>query len=282
MTVSRADRPQPNGVPYHIPIAKGKLPRYALLPGSPERAIEISKHWGSSTQLAGKREFLTLSGVYRGVRIACTSIGIGSAAASIAVEELASLGVDTMVRVGSTGSIQRDAGLGDLIINTASVRYDGTTDNYVPPVYPAHASMEVTMALIEAAESLGYRYHVGVSCSTSSFYAGQSRTGFKGYTQPWIEERISVMRRAGVLNFEEEASTIFVLSSIYGLRAGAVSFVIADRVRDAFDYRGEERAIRVANESIRILAEWDRAKEGARRRHFFPSLLKTMNGRALG
>lgn len=280
MAVSNADRPQPNGMPYHIPIARGTLPNYALLPGSPERAIEISKLWDSSRQLAGKREFLTLSGTYRGVEVSCTSIGIGSAAASIAVEELASLGVDTFVRVGSTGSIQRDLHLGDLIINTASVRYDGTTDSYVPPAYPAHAHVEVTMALIEAAESLGYDYHVGISCSTSSFYVGQSRTGLRGYTQPWIKERIAVMRRAGVLNFEEEAATIFVLSSIYGLRAGAISFVIADRARDTFDYSGEERAIRVANEAVYILAEWDRTKARTKKKHFFPSLLNMPAGGA--
>lgn len=275
MKYRNADRPVSRDFkPYHISISPGVMPRYVLLPGSPERVVRIAEQWDEKEPLAEKREFLTYAGKFKGVPIASTSLGIGGASASIAIEELASIGVDTFVRVGSTGSIQERMHIGDLVINTASVRYDGTTINYMPPEYPAAAHYEVVQALVEAAETLGYRYHMGISCSTSSFYAGQSRTGFKGYAQPWITERIEVMRRAGVLNFEEEAAVLFVLSSLYGFRSGAISFVIADRVRNQFEYRGEDDAIRVANESIRILADWDGKKADAKKEHFFPALLR--------
>jgi uridine phosphorylase len=276
MRYSDADRPSREGKPYHFEIASGTLPKYILLPGSPERAKLIADSWERKKTVAAKREFLTFAGRYERVDIACASIGIGSPAASIAVEELASAGVDTFIRVGSTGSIQKDIRIGDLIINVACVRYDGTTNNYMPPEYPAYANHEVTLALIEAAESLDYKYHIGASCSTSSFYAGQSRTGFKGYAQPWIGERIEIMRRARVLNFEEESSTVFVLSSLYGLRAGAISFVIADRFRNLFDYKGEQETINVANKAVKILAGWDKAKSKARKQSIFPTLISNL------
>ncbi len=270
-----ADRPVSKDLkPYHITIKPGVIPRYVLLPGSPERVLKISEKWDAREALAEKREFLTYAGTYKGVKLASTSLGIGSASASIALEELISIGADTFVRVGSTGSIQEDMEIGDLVINTASVRYDGTTINYMPAEYPAFADYEVTLALVEAAESFGCKFHLGVSCCTSSFYAGQSRTGHRGYVQPWITERIETMRRAGILNFEEEAAAVFVISSIYGLRSGAISFVIADRVRDKFAYEGEDDAIRVANEAIKVLAGWDGKKAKAKKARFYPALLK--------
>ena len=70
---------------------------------------------------------------------------------------------------------------GDLVIAIAAVRYDGASTDYAPLEYPAVASPEVLMALIEAAERLRVRYHVGIVASTSTFYLGQSRPGYNGY-----------------------------------------------------------------------------------------------------
>ncbi len=94
---------------------------------------------------------------------------------------MAAIGADTFIRVGSTGAIQPGIEIGDLIIAKAAVRLDGTSKQYVRVEYPAVADLEVTLALIEAAESLDVRYHVGITASTDSFYLGQGRPGLNGY-----------------------------------------------------------------------------------------------------
>ena len=174
--------------------------------------------------------------------------------------------------MGTTGALQAEIECGDLIISTAAMRQDGTSQLYVDPSYPAAAHYAVTAALVEAAERLGLRYHVGVACSTGSWYCGQGRPGFRGYEQSFFRDKVDDLRRAGVLNFEMETATIFTLASLYGLRAGAVCTAIANRITDRFVYGGVEHAIRTANLAVEILAGWDQRQAQAGKRHWHPAL----------
>lgn len=258
-------------IQYHIALKPGDISRYVLLPGDPDRVPKISSLWDSYKAVGKHREYLTHTGYYKGVKISACSTGIGSPAAAIAVEELANIGADTLIRVGSTGSIQPEIELGDLIITTAAVRLEGTTRQYVRIEYPAVASYEVVAALVEAAETLGYRYHVGITATTDSFYCGQARPGYKGYWQSWMDNLIPDLQKARVLNFEMEAAAILTLASLYGLRAGAVCAVYADRVRNRFAVKGEKEAAKVACEAVKILSEWDKAKEQKGKKWWHPS-----------
>ncbi len=262
------------GMQYHIQCGRGDVARYVLLPGDPDRVDLISSLWDERREIAYHREFKTHSGKYRGVKISATSTGIGSPSSIIAVEELARIGGDTFIRVGSTGAIQENIEIGDLIITTGSVRLEGTSKEYVRAEYPAFANYEIALALIESAEQMGYRYHVGITASTDSFYLGQGRHGFKGYTQSFSEVLLDDLRRANVLNFEMESSAIFTVANIYGLRAGCISVVFANRMRDEFETVSEEPAAKVANEAVKILHEWDEEKRKRRKRYFYPSMLK--------
>lgn len=250
------------GLQYHIHLKPGDIPRYVLLPGDPGRVPLIASYWDQSRLVAEHRGFVTYAGMYKGVTLAATSTGIGGPSTAIVVEELLRVGADTFIRVGTTGALQDYIKLGDLVISTAAVRFDGTSKTYVNPGYPAVASYDVLLALIEAAESLGVRYHVGITASSDSFYVGQGRPGFRGYLpQRWegIERRL---RELNVLNFEMEASTLFTLTSIYGARAGAVCAAIANRVTDEFNPQaGITDLVRVANEAVKILHEWDNLRE---------------------
>ena len=261
------------GLQYHIRCKPGDVSRYVLLPGDPDRVQKIASFWDKSWLVARNREFVTYSGVYKNVSISATSTGIGGPSAAIVVEELLRIGADTFIRVGTTGSIQDFIHVGDLIISMGSVRLDGASRQYVRIEYPAVAHFEVVLALIEAAESLGVRYHVGITASTDSFYTGQGRPGFRGYFQSWMKNIIPDLRAAYVLNLEMESATIFTLANVYGVRAGGVFAVIADRVRDEFvEGIGVDNAIRVANESVRILSEWDLLK--GEKKNFYPSLIR--------
>ena len=259
---------------YHIRCKPGDVAPYVLLPGDTERVPRIARYWDEARHVATHREFVTYTGRYKGAPISATSTGIGGPSAAIVVEELLRVGARTFIRVGTTGAIQPEIKVGDIIITTGSVRLEGTTKQYVCPEYPAVAHYEVVLALVEAAETLGVRYHVGITATTDSFYTGQARPGFEGYKQSWMENLIPDLRAARVLNFEMESATILTLANIYGARAGAVCAVLANRITDEFEIdAGVDDAIRVANEAVRILYEWDLVKEGRGKKHLYLGLL---------
>lgn len=242
---------------YHLEVGSGDVAPSVLLPGNPERVEKVVESWDSHEIVGEHREYRTATGSYDGTPISVTSTGIGSPSAAIAVEELARVDAETLIRVGSCGAIREETAIGDLIITTGAVRQEGTSTEYVREDYPATADHRVVSALIAAAEELGYDYHLGLTCSTDSFYAGQSRPGFQGFEARGSEERIDELRQSGVLNFEMEASSILTLASLYGLRAGAICTVYANRVTGEFRTEGERKAAKTASLAIDYLRRMD-------------------------
>ncbi len=258
---------------YHIACGKGDLAKYLLIPGDPDRVLKIAKFWDSTKEVSCRREFRSFTGKYQGVSISALSSGIGPACMSIVVNEASRIGVHTFIRVGSTGAIQKNIRCGDVIISSAAVRLDYTSNCYIIPEYPAVASYEVVLALVEAAESLGIsNYHVGITATTADFYAGQSRSTKASAFR--MEDLLPTLQKAGVLNLEMETATLYTLASLYGLRAGAICAVYANRCTKEFkEGAGEENAIKIANEATKILHEWDKTKRKKKKQWFFPSLL---------
>jgi Uridine phosphorylase len=242
---------------YHLELTTDDVAESVLLPGDPGRIERIAETWNEHAVVADHREYRTITGTHDGTPISATSTGIGSPSAAIAVEELARVGAQTCIRVGSCGAIQPETDVGDLIITTGAVRQEGTSKEYIRPEYPAVADHAVVSALAAAADQLGYDYHLGLTASTDSFYAGQSREGFDGFRARGAEAQIDELRQAGVLNFEMEASALLTLAGIYGLRAGAVCTVFADRTTGEFRTEGEGRAAAVASRAVSLLASMD-------------------------
>ncbi|MHA1617157.1 MAG: uridine phosphorylase [Candidatus Njordarchaeales archaeon] len=271
---TRADKPEwEGGLQYHIELKPGDIPPYVLLPGDPGRIDVITSIWEDVKEVSFHRQYRTVKGHYKGVEIAATSTGIGGPAVEIAMIELINIGAHTFIRVGSTGAIQENIKPGDLVISTAAVRLEGASKVYAPTEYPAVASIDVTLALIKAAESLGYRYHVGITASTDSFYVGQERPAINNYLPSWIRGLIDDLRKMRVLNFEMEAATIFTLANIFGARAGAVCAVFANRITNEFVKAGEKEAAEVASEAVKILKEWDDERDRlGKSRYWLPIL----------
>jgi len=260
---------------YHIRLKMGDLPRYVFLPGDPARVKLMASTWNDAKFLAENREFITYAGNYKGTKLAATSTGIGSGAIAIAVEELLRVGADTFIRTGTTGSLIKNLKVGSIIISTGAVRGDGATKAYIIPEYPAIANFEIILAAIEAAEKLGVDYALGLTYSTDSFYLGQSRPGFGGYTSEYSKKILKELTHVRVVNMEMESSTLFVLSSIYGARAGSMFAVIANRASGEFEHEmGIVNMIKVANETVHTLSQWDRLKQKDKKRYFYPALLK--------
>jgi uridine phosphorylase len=257
---------------YHLEVGPDDVADSVLLPGNPERVAKITDGWDEASVVADHREYRTATGTHEGIPISVTSTGIGSPGAAIAVEELARVGAQNLIRVGSCGAIQPEASVGDLIITTGAVRQEGTSDEYVREDYPATADHTIVSALIAAAEELGYDYHVGLTCSTDSFYAGQGRPGFEGFEARGSEGLVEELKQANVLNFEMEASSILTLASLYGLRAGAVCTVYANRETGEFRTEGERKAAKTASTAVSILAAMDEAAADAGVEQWYPGL----------
>jgi uridine phosphorylase len=258
---------------YHIACAPGEVAPYVLLPGDPERVPKIAGLWDKAKKVAYHREYQTYTGKADGVPISATSTGIGCPSLAIAIEELAAVGANTFIRVGSSGSIQRDVKVGDVVISSAAVRLEGTSKQYVRVEYPAAANYEVLLALIQAAEKLGHRYHVGITASTDSFYLGQGRPGLGEYTQSFAKEIMQDLQAARVMNFEMETASLFTISSVYNLRAGSVCAIFANRVTGDFGVgEGEMASAEIATEAVKILAKMDKEKKKAKKLYWIPNL----------
>lgn len=260
------------GLQYHISAKRGQIGSYVFLPGDPDRVPKIARLWDSAYEVSSHREYKIWTGTLGGTMVSACSTGIGSPAAAIAIEELSRIGADTFIRVGSCGSLVPDLDCGDLAISTAAVRLDGASKQYVGLEYPAVASLDVTSALIEAAEKLGKNYRVGYTASTDSFYVGQGRPGLGGYMPPDSDQLVERLQRQHVITVEMEASTIFTLAGLYGFRSGCVLAVYANRITDKFEIKGEEDVCKVAVNAVRILINWDAKRHKAGGKQWSPSL----------
>lgn len=241
-------------------LSAANLPRYAIIPGDPDRIDLIAAQWDEAEILPLPRGYRAAVGTYRGVRLMACSSGVGGGSFEGAFTDMVKLGVDTFVRVGTTGALREEITVNSLIVNDASVRLDGTTNFYVRPEFPAAASYEVTFALVDAARKKGATCHLGTGATTGSFTVGQGRPGCKNFVSLEGERLLEEVTRAGVLNFEMESAVLFTLSRIYGLRAGAVHSVITNRVSGGWgDEGGIATACNVAADALVQLALWDRA-----------------------
>ena len=253
------------------------FPGYALVPGDPARVSRMAKQWDpGSHEYTMKRAYRYAIGTYKGAPIGAASTGIGGPSAEHVFTALAQAGVHTLIRVGTTGAIQPNIKIGDIIINDSNVRLDGTSNLYVRPEYPAAASFEVTMALVQACENLGLRYHVGTGYTAGSFFAGQCRTSFGGYKPARLDSEFTDMQQAHVLNFEMEGAALMTLARLFGVRAGMCATVIAQRVFGEWDDEtiGEDDSCLVGAEAIRILTDWDRIRKEEGKPYFYPGLIK--------
>ena len=243
---------------FHLKISPGDVAPYVLLPGDPGRVPVISALWDESHHVATSREYVTHTGTYKGVPISCTSTGIGAPSTSIAMEELARCGARVFIRVGTAGTFLDSVHVGDMVIFDAAMRMDGASRLYAPIEYPAVASHDVVEAAIQAADGLGLPHHVGITRSADTFYAGHPQPGssFNGYWQSSWRDHFDDLARLNVAAAEMEASVIFVLARVWGLRAGGMA-VVLDNVRRVSGTSGEfepEKQIAHGDEHIARLA----------------------------
>jgi len=264
------------GRQYHINLAPGELAEYIILVGDPVRSHKTAKFFDKVLLKRENREFVTYTGLIDDIKVSVISTGIGTDNVEIVVIEASQIVKNpTFIRVGSCGSLQEHINCGDLIISTGAVRFENTSLYFVPEGYPAIASHEVVIALIEAAEKLGCPYHVGLTVTVSGFYGAQGRKipGFPLRYPNLVED----LAKLNILNFEMESSTLFTLANVRGFRAGTICAVYANRPKNKFikpkeKEKAEENCIKTGIESIKILARIDKVKKEKRKKWWYPSI----------
>jgi uridine phosphorylase len=268
--------PEKAGRQYHIALVPGELADYILLCGDPDRAARVAARFDNVRLERRHREYVTFTGDWKGAGVSVMSTGIGADNTEIAVIELAQIcRRPTLIRIGSSGALRKEAKIGDLIISTGAVRLECTSTFFVQEGYPAIADYEVLLALVAAAGRKGHRHMVGLTATAPGFYGAQCRNvpGFPLRRPGLIDE----LAAQGVLNYEMETSALLTLASLRGLRAGAVCAVYAHRpsgrfIADRDIPEAEGRCIETGLEAVSILRRMDEVKKAAGRTRWTPEL----------
>jgi uridine phosphorylase len=238
----------------HLLVEAGDLADVALVPGDPGRVDRIADHCTDATTVAENREYRLVNATYEGHDLTICSTGIGAPSAAIAAEELHAVGVETLLRVGTTGALQADIEIGDMVVATGAAKDEGTTRRYESPAVPAVPDYGVLSALVDAARANDEDVHVGPIATDDAFYAE-------------TEEYVDEWEAAGLLAVEMEAAALFALARRKGMGAGAICTVDGNLVRGT--QKGEtddaelppkardnvERAIGIALDAVTRIGE---------------------------
>jgi len=239
---------------YHIQCDPSQIARYVFCPGDHARARKIADHFEGAELVSETRGYVVYSGHYEGAFMTAIGTGMGGPTVAIALEELAHMGADTFIRVGSCGVFQPGQTVGDVIIASGTVRAGGTGNAYLPPIFPAVPTYSVLNHLVEAARALSLPVTVGVGIAGDAFYAPR--------TPEWQDLRERLIE-AGVVSVEMESDTLFIVGAVRRWRTGAIyasdgtpTEIKPEWGREKF-LQGEQNAIRIALRAMRDLARED-------------------------
>jgi uridine phosphorylase len=222
---------------YHIGFGREELgenpPKIALLSGEPERSRHLAYSYLQNVKLLSEYRGLHsyLGNLPNHQPILVATSGMGAPSLSIVVNELVQIGIKTIIRIGTCGSIQPDVKVGSVVISQGALCRQGAANDIAPLEYPAVADPFLTVALVEAAKKLQFPYHLGITASVDTFYEGQERkeSSANSNLQSWLLGITEQYRNLNILNYEMEAGTLFKMGSVYGFAAACICGVVAQR-----------------------------------------------------
>lgn len=243
---------------YHIGLSKLDIEgaRFAILPGDPGRVESIAKYLEGSKKIGQKREYTSYLGTLKNEKVLVISTGMGGPSTAICVEELAQIGITHLIRIGTSGGMQLNVSAGDVVIATGAIRQEGTSKEYLPIEFPAIADLDISIALREAAKDQGLNYHTGVVQCKDSFYGQHDPERMPVSYE--LQNKWDAWIKGGTLCSEMETASLFTVSSVLRLHAGAVLLVVWNQEREKLGLSQDEcfdtdRAIRVAIDAIKKL-----------------------------
>lgn len=251
-----------DGSAFHIHLRPEELADNVILVGDPGRADIVAEYLDEKEFRHESREFVSVTGRYRGKRITVLSTGIGTDNIDIVMTELdalANIDFETretrpehrtlrILRIGTTGAIQPDIPLGSFIFSHISIGNDGLLNWYADrdrislpgfeEAFKEHVGWDSHLAdpyFVKASDDLIRRFEdctvKGMTISAPGFYGPQGRVLRIGLAMPDMIERFESFRHEGyrITNFEMESSAICGLAAHLGHEAGTVCCAIANR-----------------------------------------------------
>lgn len=228
----------------HIQLDESIHATAAILPGDPARVDAIAAYLEDTKEEMFCREYKSVTGTYKGIRILAISTGMGGASTAICIEELADIGVTDMIRIGSCGALQSHLSLGELVLCDRAVCDDGTSQTYTNcfkyahpdlklnddefpagsdsdcSIQYAYASPELLHACEKACESLGFAHDTGATRCHDALYLKQ---------KPAIDEFYS---QKGIFSSDMETAALFAVGQMRGIRTASILNVVVEWKKD--------------------------------------------------
>lgn len=218
----------------HINAAPGSIAPRILLPGDPLRARYIAENFlQQPVQFNNVRGMLGFTGTYGGKTVSVMGTGMGIPSISIYVNELMNdYGCETLIRVGTCGSLRADIGLRDLILGQAACTDNAFLNYMFPGTYAPIADFDLLRAAHDIAEAKGIRAFTGLLKSSDMFYGEQDVPNAGNW------------KKYGVLGLEMEAAALYTFAAKYGRRALAICSVSDSLVTgEEIDAAARERSL---------------------------------------
>lgn len=214
----------------HIAAAPEDFAKTVLMPGDPLRSKFIAENFLTDAKLINNvRGVQGYTGTYDGHRVSVMASGMGIPSIGIYSYELYNFfGVENIIRIGSTGSINMDVKVRDLVFAMgASTNSDYARQFELPGTFAPIADYSLLKTAISKAEELNARYHVGNILSSDTFYDAQEDANDR-----WI--------KMGVLCIEMETAGLYMNAAKAGKKALGM-FTVSDHILTGEALSSEER-----------------------------------------
>ena len=219
---------------------------YALIPGPKERSEMMLGLLESPSKNFTFLDYEMHTGNLDGKRVTVGNGGRFAPDTAMTTEILCAAGAESLIRVGSCGSLQDHVKIGDLVIVTGAIRGEGTTSYYVPKNFSTLAHPDIIAALKQAAESLGVRCHLGWIFTTDALFQE-------------TPELTQELNGQNVSSIDMVTSTFLTIAQLRDKKAGAVLAVSDECLygkfafRDPLFFEAEQKTIEVARKSLQYL-----------------------------
>lgn len=252
-----------DGSIFHLHLRPEQLADTVILVGDPGRVAMVSEFFDKVECRVSNREFNTVTGRYKGKRMTVLSTGIGIGNIDISVTELDALAnIDfttrqvkpefrqlTLVRLGTSGAIQPDIKVGEVVFSRTSLGYDGLLNYYagrnevcdlsLEEAFVAHTGWNPQLPapyFIDADKQLFNHFkdvtREGITIAAPGFYAPQGRWVRLQPQDLKLNEKVESFDFEGrkITNFEMEGSALAGLAALMGHRAATICTIIAQRI----------------------------------------------------
>jgi uridine phosphorylase len=224
----------------------GSLGPYALIPGPKERSQMLLALMENPTRNFTFLDYEMHTGSLSGKRVTVGNGGRFAPDTAMTTEILCAAGAESLIRIGSCGSLQEHVKVGDLVIVTGAIRGEGTTSYYVPKNFSTVAHPEIVRALQQAAESLDARYHLGWIFTTDALFQE-------------TPELIKELNEQQVSSIDMVTSAFLTIAQLRQKKAGAILAVSDECLHGKFAFRdpaflaAEEKMVEVARKALHYL-----------------------------